>query len=66
MIAECNGHPNNSKIIVKTVRDSVDENEEIQGHEQSLEDEFDEEKIYAAQKLRTLSLHFERLKSCSQ
>lgn len=44
----------------------MDENEEMQGHEQSLEDEFDEEKIYAAQKLRTLSLHFERLKSCSQ
>ena len=67
VIAECTGHPSNNKIIVKTVRDSMDDDDERgDKREVSLEEEFDEDKIYAAQILRTISLNFERLKSCSQ
>jgi len=67
VIAECTGHPSNNKIIVKTVRDSMDDDDERgDKREVSLEEEFDEDKIYAAQILRTSVLIFERLKSCSQ
>ena len=67
VIAECTGHPSNNKIIVKTVRDSMDDDDERgDKREVSLEEEFDEDKIYAAQILRTISLNFEHLKSCSQ
>ena len=58
MIAECSGHPSNNKIIVKTVREASDEVEDGE----FFEEEFDEEKIYASQKLRTISLKFESLK----
>ena len=58
VIAECSGHPSNNKIIVKTVREASDEVEDGE----FFEEEFDEEKIYASQKLRTISLKFESLK----
>jgi len=58
VIAECSGHPSNSKIIVKTVREASDELEEGE----AFEEEFDEEKIYASHALRSISLKFESLK----
>jgi len=63
VVAECSGHPSNSKIIVKTIREStdIDDNET----EDLLEEEFDEEKIYASQKLRQISLKLESLKNKS-
>ena len=53
VVAECHGHPTNSRIIVKTVRD--EESDQVTG----TEEEFDEEKICAAQKLRLISLSME-------
>ena len=52
-VAECHGHPTNSRIIVKTVRD--EQTDQVTG----AEEEFDEEKICAAQKLRLMSLRME-------
>ena len=56
VVAECPGHPNNSRIIVKTVRD--EQTDEVSG----AEEEFDEEKICAAQKLRLISQRLEEEK----
>ena len=53
VVAECHGHPSNSRIIVKTVRD--EQTDQVTG----AEEEFDEEKICAAQKLRLMSLRLE-------
>ena len=60
VIAECPGHPTNTRIIVRTVRESG-ETEEAGDHCDE-EEELDEEKIYAFQKLRTISLKLENLK----
>ena len=53
VVAESHGHPTNSRIIVKTVRD--EQTDQVTG----AEEEFDEEKICAAQKLRLMSLRLE-------
>ena len=55
VVAECPGHPNNSRIIVKTVRDEINSDQE----NNVMEEEFDEEKICAAQKLRLISAQLE-------
>ena len=61
VIAECPGHPTNTRIIVRTVREGGDT--EDKGDNCDEEEELDEEKIYAFQKLRTISLKLENLKS---
>ena len=53
VVAECPGHPANSRIIVMTVRD--EQTDQFSG----ADEEFDEEKICAAQKLRLISLRLE-------
>ena len=55
VVAECHGHPTNSRIIVKTVRDEINSDQE----NNVMEEEFDEEKICAAQKLRLISAQLE-------
>ena len=54
VVAECHGHPTNSRIIVKTVRDEINTDQD-----NVVEEEFDEEKICAAQKLRLISAQLE-------
>ena len=55
VVAECHGHHTNSRIIVKTVRDEINEDQD----NTVVEEEFDEEKICAAQKLRLISAQLE-------
>ena len=58
VIAECAGHPTNTRVIVRTVRDAAD----TDTLDTEPEEDLDEEKIYASQKLRTISLKLESLK----
>ena len=60
VIAECPGHPTNTRIIVRMVRESGETEETPDNCDE--EEELDEEKIYAFQKLRTISLKLENLK----
>ena len=60
VIAECPGHPTNSRIIVRTVREGGETEDNTDNCDE--EEELDEEKIYAFQKLRTISLKLEKLK----
>ena len=60
VIAECPGHPTNSRIIVRTVRESGETQDT--GDNCDEEEDLDEEKIYAFQKLRTISLKLENMK----
>ena len=57
VIAECPGHPTNTRIIVRTVRENTGGDTDCDQEEAEL----DEEKIYAFQKLRTISLKLESL-----